>query len=429
MHLRRSWDPLYGRMDFTDFEYGLLMLPEVQRLRYVRMCNINSMLVTGASDISRFEHTIGVLYLTKRWVQKRKVPESEARDIVAAAVLHDMQTGPFGHSMQYVLEDNESDSSFVHEDLAHGWQSSYHQQVAVNASFGGKYFGAESYLKGRWEKVAAIIRGEGIYGPLIAGTMDLDNIDNVVRLAYHVGVANSADARIAISLAESIGSDKGKITLPSSMVPVVQRWQEIRSALYKLLLLDWAEFSAKAMLTKAMERAAEFGVIGADSWIRTDLELLEVLEKNTVGEAQEVKDLVSRLKRGDLYSPIDLLTSSSIDQYSTLSSYSEKRSIENSIQAVCKGKGQKFIVHYILDNRKTGRKIEFIDDIKGNVVSVGSDTRQLLVGLFSSMPMSSSEVIHIRSQFREILRAKGVDNIAELDDPMGSAPHSQVRLL
>ena len=51
LNARRSWDPLYGRIEFTDFEYGLLRLSEVQRLRYVRMCNINSLLVSGASEI------------------------------------------------------------------------------------------------------------------------------------------------------------------------------------------------------------------------------------------------------------------------------------------------------------------------------------------------------------------------------------------
>lgn len=73
----RCWDPLYGRTELSHFEYALLSTPEVQRLRYIRMCNINSMLVTGASEISRFEHSLGVLRLVQEWIDAHqdRIPE------------------------------------------------------------------------------------------------------------------------------------------------------------------------------------------------------------------------------------------------------------------------------------------------------------------------------------------------------------------
>lgn len=424
----RSWDPLYGRIEFTEFEYGLLKLAEVQRLRYVRMCNINSLLVTGASEISRFEHTIGVLHLTKQWCSAHKIAESVARDILAAAVLHDMQTGPFGHSMQYVLEDNEIDGNFVHEDLSHGWRSTYHQEIMAGATFSGRPFGAPAYLGDSWESVAAIIRGEGKYGPLIAGTMDLDNIDNVVRLAFHVGVAERADAAIAEELARKIAPIEGGIYLPESSIPTVERWQSIRRRLYELLLLDWAEFAAKAMLTRAIERAAAHEIIGADSWIRTDSEFLDHLEREAIGDGQDVSDLVRRLRCADLYTPVFLGRSSETGAYFALNEIGSKQKLEAALIRLSGVKGIRLITHYILDKGKTDRAITVtIED--GSPRIIGTSSQQLLCGLFISTSSTEAERTSLARAYSDVLTEYGIFDLSPLTDPMGEVPPPQQRLL
>lgn len=429
LNARRSWDPLYGRIEFTEFEYGLLRLAEVQRLRYVRMCNINSLLVAGASEISRFEHTIGVLHLTKRWCDTHSVAGSVARDIIAAAVLHDMQTGPFGHSMQYVLEDNELDASFVHEDLSHGWRSTYHQDVLAAASFAGKPFSAPAYLGASWDNVAKIIRGEGPFGPLIAGTMDLDNIDNVVRLAFHVGITDKDDHLVALRLAEQISVVEGNIVLPESAIPTIERWQSIRRRLYELLLLDWAEFSAKAMLTRAIERAADYQLIGADSWVRTDAEFLEYLDRSAIGDAQEVRDLIRRLRCADLYEPVFLETSPTVEAYAQLNSIETKHALETSLLRSAGVKGVKVLTHFIVDKGKTEREVCFFTDTGVGPRRVGRNSRQLLCGLFVSSTLSEADRVALSKAYADLLRERGVANLRPLEDPMGSLPPRQQRLI
>ena len=100
-------DPLYGRINPDAAVQPLIFSSEFQRLRYVRLCNINSLYLTGASEPKRFEHCIGVYHLARQWSARVDLSEREARVFCAAALLHDLQTGPFGHSFQYVLEDNE----------------------------------------------------------------------------------------------------------------------------------------------------------------------------------------------------------------------------------------------------------------------------------------------------------------------------------
>ena len=427
MNKYRAWDPLYGRIELGEFEFGLLSLSEVQRLRYVRMCNINSMLVSGASEISRFEHTLGVLYLARRWCQRNQVPLSVTKEIVAAAILHDMQTGPFGHSMQYVLEDNQLDGSFIHEDLSHGWRSTYHQVVLAGAAFAGKPFSAPAYLGRSWDNVARIIRGEGEYGPLIAGTMDLDNIDNVVRLAYHVGVADRRDRDICLTIADGIKIREGKLFLAKEHVPAIEKWQVIRHKLYELLLLDWAEFAAKAMLTRAIERASAHQLIGSDSWVRTDAELLDHLERAGIGEAQEVRGLVRRLRRGELYEPVLLASSPSIQAYAKLNGIDSKNHLEDALLLATGIRGFKVISHYILDKGKTDRSIAITTE-EGETV-IGNNSSRLLCGLFVSGLPSATEKASLAGAFTDLLRAAGVAGLVPLNDPMGESPPQQHELL
>ena len=57
------WDALYGKIDFSSLVYKCMFSPEIQRLREVRLCNINSLCITGSSNTNRFEHSVGTAHL------------------------------------------------------------------------------------------------------------------------------------------------------------------------------------------------------------------------------------------------------------------------------------------------------------------------------------------------------------------------------
>lgn len=419
----RVWDPLYGRVDFTKYEYKLIMLPEIQRLRNVRMCNINSLLVTGASEISRFEHTIGVLHLANEWIKKHNISDLDAADFKAAAVLHDMQTGPFGHSLQYVLEENEIDGDFIHDDITHGRRNSYHQDLSAGVTFSGRTFGSNELLGDSLSNVASLIKGKGRLGPLIAGTMDLDNIDNVVRLAYHVGVATHADAKLALELAGDIDVADGALTFSIASIEKIERWQEIRKNLYNLLLLDWAEFSAKAMFTRAVELAIKGQLLGANSWVHTDAELLSILEKKGIGDSQFVGELIKRIRLGDLFEPICLLASRSVEKYNMLSDAGVKARLEHAIIDFGKktlGVNIRVILHLILDSGKTRRSVQVKVRESDAFMKIGVDSKKLLIGVFLSKTGLPERIMNaLNAKILELLALEGVENISSIEDPMG----------
>lgn len=420
----RLQDPLYGRTTFSDFENTILSSPEFQRLRYIRMCNINSMLITGASEINRFEHSLGVMRLAQEWLSAfpHQGTRSDRDSIIAASLLHDVITGPFGHSLQYVLEDNAVDGGFSHEDVSHSSSSSYYQALTLGAHFAGRPFIIADALARIWPSISELIRGGGRFGPLISGNIDIDNIDNVFRLAYHVGVADHSDAEVAIKLVRDLLPLDGRLSISELSVPFIQRWQKVRHDLYELLLLDWAEFSAKAMLTVATEMAIAAHLVGSEHWKLTDLEFLYFLEKKSSGEHQQIGELLRRLRCGDLYDPVALLSSTSVQAYKSLSTLDAKNSLAWALSGWAKknvGFKSPLIVHYILDHGKTDRAIEVCMRDKGNIVTLGADSDRLLIGVFSSRPIEKAGA---RSGLHaEILRALdrlGLAQVKRLSDPL-----------
>ena len=87
MRTSRFLDPLYGRTTLAANEVELLHAPEIQRLRNIRMCNINSLLVTGASEISRFEHCLGVVRLAKEWSNSSGASKDQAAILISGRPL------------------------------------------------------------------------------------------------------------------------------------------------------------------------------------------------------------------------------------------------------------------------------------------------------------------------------------------------------
>ena len=432
----RIWDPLYGRTQLSEFEANLIALPEVQRLRYVRMCNINSLLITGASEISRFEHTLGVLRLAQEWARVNELDGVSKKDILAAAILHDVQTGPYGHSFQYVLEDSVSEGDdFLHDDLAGGAQRNYYMNVSAAAHFAGKPFCAPQVLGERWDRVASMIEGKGPLGSIIAGTMDLDNLDNVIRLAYHIGIAGREHVDEVMRIVGGIrpGRIHGTLDVASTVLSDIEKWQQVRRKLYEFLLLDWAEFSAKAMLTTIVEDSIAAHLVGNNSWSHTDDGFLAGLENLALGEFQHISQLIKRLRCGDLYDPIILERSKCVELYKELSSPLRKREIVDFIdKSILRKNGfaRNIIFHVILDSGKTERAITIEVDGREPKI-IGTDSRSLLVGIFLSRPLptAAKSAQGIQNCIRQYFSDIGLGSTEPIMDPMAMDEPEKVRQL
>ena len=398
----------------------------------MRMCNINSLYLTGASEPKRFEHCIGVYHLADLWTRSRDLPTRDADVVRAAALLHDMLTGPFGHSFQYVMEDNPYEQRFEHADVASGVRSHFLQLAKAGAQFSGRGFSVKDTLGDLADDVFAAILGKGQFGPLISGTLDLDNLDNVVRLAFHMGLCEADDRGLPLKLGPLLEPRPDGLAAPVRAVPLFERWFQIRRRLYEFLLLDRGEFAAKAMLTLAVEIAGENSMLGADDWRHTDESLLDALQARSVGEHQLVGQILRRLRLGDLFECVEVWHTPDVDRYGELSTSDAKRRMERTVEeALARSGGPKIRIclHYILDKKKTGRSIVFRHIETEEEERVGQDSSNLLVGAFvtnaRAVALNDHEKARARAAVRDVLIATGLSGLEAAEEPLGEPPQEE----
>ena len=378
---------------------------------------------------------MGVYHLANLWAASRSLTTRQVEVVRAAALLHDIQTGPFGHSFQYVMEDNPFEQRFEHANLASGVRTRFLQRSAWAASFSGRRFTTNDLLGDLAPDVFTAIEGGGAFGPIISGTLDLDNLDNVVRLAFHMGLCDDSDRDLPRSLAPLLEPTDDGLAAPRAALPLFERWFEIRRELYEYLLLDRGEFAAKAMLTLAVERAVAAQLLGPDDWRLTDEELLENLHDRSVGEHQAIGQLIKRLKVGDLFECIAVWQSPTINDYSQLSEAPAKRELEHVIEEGLTRAGVhklRVCLHYILDKKKTCRSLSFRVLKTEEEIIVGHDSSNLLVGVFvenaRAAGLAPAERQRACEVIKTVLEGKGLANISLAPDPL-SVASDDTRLL
>lgn len=386
MTKRYIYDALYGAIYLPEHIWNIIPSPELQRLREVRLCNINSFCLTGGANINRYEHAIGTCYLAyiclDTWPETSYLKKEEIKIFLRAALLHDILGGAFGHSIEYI----ESPHGFEHERpfgyVFNDKEGPYKYKLATLDPI---FFGMTGELisiipEKELRIIDEYISGKGRLGVLLNSNMDLDNIDNVYRLAYHIGLTKSGEAPIKI--AKSLHVENNKLILMKEALRFVEEWYDLRVKLYSLLLLNPEEFSAKCMLTEAIEHAKE-KTGGVLNWSYVDYEILDKLLKLSA----ETANIITRLMKGDLYGCIGIYSTDKIDKITLFTNYIRKYELEHELSEKIRlnfpsrYKSATIALHGIIDINKTERKVCIQTD-DGEMMNIGKTSRRLLIGVF-----------------------------------------------
>src|SRR6266851_9812988 len=97
-------DALYGSVEFDDAIADLAGIPLVQRLRHVRLSNIDSIDLPGISNVSRYEHSLGVARLADLTGLRAKLSDFEKVMLTASAMLHDLAITASGHLVEEAFQ-------------------------------------------------------------------------------------------------------------------------------------------------------------------------------------------------------------------------------------------------------------------------------------------------------------------------------------
>jgi len=369
-------DPIYGRFTLSKTVRQLLLTPEARRLSQIRLLNTLTPTLATLGDLRRYSHTLGVSYLAKINSQRGFGPEEKAA-FAASVVLHDIGTPPFGHLFEYHLREA---SGWNHEDVIHSVLWGFHApENRAHQIFAGRSLAVQSIIKRTrlsLELIQAIITRKHPLSSLLFGSLDLDNLDNVVRMAWALGL--NAPASLATDLARGLTASRdGTLILSQARFgDAVQQWASLRRSVYEILVFDMETVAAQAALSEAIEIALTAQFLTENDWSLYDELLIEKLRSH-----EETKRLISRDYLGEpprlIYA---LQLRGALTDY-RFANRGEAKHLLDELLVNQFGKG-KTLAYAFVDRGSFEKRLDFKDP-EGAAWQVGVTSRSLILYAFS----------------------------------------------
>ncbi len=246
-------DPIHNLIAFDlDHAGDRLLLEaldtfEVQRLRRIRQLGMAHMAFQGAEH-SRFTHSVGVLALVRRMLERltKDNPIDPLASLAAmcAGLLHDIGHGPFSHVMEkFFREPHEYWSKRILLD-----PSTEIHRVLVR------------YAEELPDRVVELLDGEAEpewLNTLVSSQMDADRFDYLVRDSHMTGVKYGVFDLDRLMMLLRVSSDGSKVVVASKGLLPVEKYLQSRYQMYRQVYFHKTVTAAEAMLMAVMERARE----------------------------------------------------------------------------------------------------------------------------------------------------------------------------
>lgn len=273
-------DPIHGEIAVDDTDLDLLDSPEVQRLRRIKQIGLGHLVYPGANH-TRFEHSVGTMYVAGQLCDRMGFDEGTRRKMVVSALLHDLGHGPFSHT-------TEKFSSQVfgldHSELTlRGIVKGPISEVLAGMDLDPTEIG-----------LIASGRGHDLAG-LLHSQVGLDRMDYLMRDAHYTGVAYGVidHQRILSTLifrgGEIMIREKGSQAAESLLVA--------RFLMYPSVYLHHVSRIADAMLFRALEDATARDISVEEIMGMDDMSLVSRL----LQEEGLVREMVTRILNRSLY--------------------------------------------------------------------------------------------------------------------------------
>jgi HD superfamily phosphohydrolase len=263
--MARFSDSLYGEISLPNWIEPFIRLPEFVRLRGVRLSNVDSIQFKDFGNATRWEHGIAVAHLARACAAKKELTLLESTHLILAGLLHDVATPPFAHSAEAVLEgfDHELETQRLLTDTPS--LNAAPSQTVLNSALPRFRRECERLtraikVKVDPDEIARMVVGEGALGFLIAGTLDLDNADNVTRGCRYMGF--NPDPQVPLNVAFWLARQNSAPTdLAEVDDPAVRTWMDYRARYYRAFYeATDEEFAREALLQHIMRRAIDEGL-------------------------------------------------------------------------------------------------------------------------------------------------------------------------
>ncbi|CAN5283632.1 HD domain-containing protein [soil metagenome] len=225
---------------------------EVQRLRRIKQLGMAHMAYQGAEH-SRFAHSVGVLHLIRRMLERltrdNPVDKKIKLATMLAGLLHDLGHGPFSHVMEKFFNE--------HHEV---WT----QRVILDP---GTEINAvlRSYSEDLPQLVIKLLDGEAQpawLNSLISSQMDADRFDYLLRDSHMTGVKYGIFDLERLLLLLRVSEDGDKIVVAAKGVLPVEKYLQSRYQMYRQVYFHKTVTSAEAMLMAVLSRARDLAAEG-----------------------------------------------------------------------------------------------------------------------------------------------------------------------
>ncbi len=273
-------DSVHDHIRVDGVARDLLDTPAVQRLRNIRQLGTVSLVYPSANH-TRFEHSLGVYHLACEALDHLGIDGQQAERVHAAALLHDVGHGPFSHNL---------------EAVTHRRTGRYHDDVHSLLAEGA----VGDVLRDHDLEPAAVadlVAGEGRFGQLVSGELDVDRMDYLVRDAHHTGVPYGTIDHGR--LVRELTFTDGELVLDEGNVQAAESLLVARALMNPTVYSHSVARLTKAMLRRASERLLESPDTDVDAGTlqrMDDHDLIVALRTCT-----ETSEFSRRLDQRDLY--------------------------------------------------------------------------------------------------------------------------------
>lgn len=295
-HQKIVRDPIHGDIKITGCLVDLLETPEVQRLHNIKQLGFAHLVFPGAHH-TRFEHSLGSSMIASQIADILSLNETDKTLITCAAQLHDIGHGPFSHTLESILLER---FSVDHVDLTEKLILGSYDILDTKE----KRFISALKVHDILEKhhvnekdIVNIIRGslskKSFLSQLLNSTIDVDQLDYLMRDAYYTGVAyGMIDLQ---RLMQTIMIHQGNLRIMRKGVNVVENILMARALMYSSVYFHKTVRIPELMLSKAIQEIPDAEPF--EFFRMTDAELMTSLK--TMGPFQQ--EIITRLKFRDLF--------------------------------------------------------------------------------------------------------------------------------
>ncbi|MBX5326686.1 MAG: HD domain-containing protein [Candidatus Bathyarchaeia archaeon] len=250
--MRQYWgeikDPIYGYVYVTKSDKEIIDSFPLQRLRMLRQL-AGAEYVYPAANHTRFEHSLGVMYLAGVLCENSGISEYLKKDEIQivrlAALLHDVGHGPFSHIYEQLLRKIDK----THEDMT-------------------QWIIEKSELKDQLQKIGhnpktiaklAVgklgLEGKNFIDQIIQSAVDVDKLDFIVRDTYHTGAKYGyVDV---FRLIHNIDVLNGGLAVDLGALSTLESFILARIESFKSIYFHRVGRAVQIMLAMAMENAKD----------------------------------------------------------------------------------------------------------------------------------------------------------------------------